>query len=231
MSETEHPGTPATSYGVDAPRVLIGLGAAGGLLMAVALTLAILDRWPATGLLVLLSSISFLGSAAVYLHTTLRGKFQVWSELLEGLDLDGDEAVVDLGCGRGAVLVAAARRVPRGRVTGVDLWRSVDQSGNTPEATLVNAIDVSDRMELRIADLTALPFPDRSFDIALSALAIHNISPKSGRKQAVHEAARVVRPGGRLVLADILHTADYVRWLTEDGLVDVSQHSLGWRYW
>ncbi|HZJ03860.1 MAG TPA: hypothetical protein VFD59_00120 [Nocardioidaceae bacterium] len=53
----------------------------------------------------------------------------------------------------------------------------------------------------------------------------------SSSQRAVHEAVRVVRPGGRLVLVDILRTADYVRWLTEDGLVDVSQRALGWRDW
>lgn len=230
MYDSDHPGAPA-SYGIDAPRVLFGLAAAGGLLLVGAIVFALLDRWPSPALPVLLSSITFLLSAAVYLHTTLRGKFQVWSELLDGLGLKGDEDVVDLGCGRGAVLVAAASRVPRGRVTGVDLWRSVDQSGNTPEAALANAVHVADRVELRTGDLTALPFPDGSFDVAVSGLAIHNIASKSGRQRAVHEAARVMRPGGRLVLVDILHTADYVRWLTEDGLVDVSQRALGWQYW
>lgn len=56
------------------------------------------------------------------------GKFKVWAQELKALGLRGDEQVVDLGCGRGAVLTMAARLVPRGKVTGVDLWRSVDQS-------------------------------------------------------------------------------------------------------
>ena len=181
--------------------------------------------------MLLLSAVSLLASTGVYLHTTWRGKFQVWTTLLDELDLRGDEEVLDLGCGRGAVLVAAADRLPRGRATGVDLWRSVDQSGNTPDATLANAGDLADRIELQTADLTALPFPDHSFDVVLSALAIHNIASPDQRHQAVDEAARVLRPNGRLVLVDILHTDDYAHMLTDLGLIDVRHRRLGWRYW
>jgi len=51
-----------------------------------------------------------------------RGKFQVWDEILDELHLGGDERVLDMGCGRGAVLIAVARRLTTGRVTGIDLW-------------------------------------------------------------------------------------------------------------
>ena len=56
----------------------------------------------------LLGSVMLLGSAAPLLHTTLRGKFRAWSDLLDGLGLQGNERILDLGCGRGAVLIAAA---------------------------------------------------------------------------------------------------------------------------
>jgi ubiquinone/menaquinone biosynthesis C-methylase UbiE len=50
--------------------------------------------------------------------------------------------------------------------------------------------------------MTALPFPDDSFDIVTSALAIHNIPSSEGRYRAVDEAIRVLRPGGQLIVAD-----------------------------
>jgi ubiquinone/menaquinone biosynthesis C-methylase UbiE len=62
----------------------------------------------------------FLGAALVVaftafgLHTSRRGKFVVWAGLLEGLHLAGDEQVLDIGCGRGAVLVLAAHRLQGG---------------------------------------------------------------------------------------------------------------------
>ena len=65
--------------------------------------------------------------------------FQVWHAILDDLHLDGDERVLDMGCGRGAVLVAVACRLTTGRVTGVDIWSTHDQSGNAPDMTLMNA--------------------------------------------------------------------------------------------
>lgn len=72
---------------------------------------------------------------AFVLHATLRGKFLVWAQLLDKLRLEGHERILDLGCGRGAVLLMAAQHLTAGRAVGVDLWRSVDQSGDSAEAT------------------------------------------------------------------------------------------------
>ena len=52
------------------------------------------------------------GSAASYLYSTGPGKRAIWAQLLDDLGLRGDEHVLDVGCGRGAVLMLAARRVP-----------------------------------------------------------------------------------------------------------------------
>ena len=144
-----------------------------------------------------------LANTGVYLHTTLRGKLRVWERELDLAGLRGDERLLDLGCGRGAVLIAAARRLPAGRAVGADLW-TADQSGNRPAATLANAAaaGVGDRVEVHTADMTALPFPDGSFDVVTSALAIHNIGSPEGRYRAVDEAMRVLRPGGQLLIAD-----------------------------
>lgn len=60
---------------------------------------------------------------------------------------------------------------------------------------------VADRVELHTADMTQLPFPDDSFDIVTSALAVHNIPTASGRRRALDAAIRVLRPGGRLLMA------------------------------
>ena len=64
----------------------------------------------------------FLANATSFLYTTRRGKFRVWDEVLDDLHLRGDERVLDMGCGRGAVLTAVAKRLQTGRVTGIDLW-------------------------------------------------------------------------------------------------------------
>ncbi|EUA30958.1 methyltransferase domain protein [Mycobacterium xenopi 3993] len=123
-----------------------------------------------------------------------RGKFEVWARLLTDLNLRGDERVLDLGCGRGAVLLAAAKLVPRGSTVGVDIWRE-DQTGNCMAATLANAEaeGVADRVQLHTRDMTDLQFPDASFDVVVSSLAIHNLPGNKARLAAIDEAVRVLR--------------------------------------
>jgi hypothetical protein len=84
----------------------------------------------------------------------------------------------------------AAQHLTSGRAVGVDLWRTIDQSGNSAEATQRNAVaeGVADRIELHTGDMTALPFEDNSFDVVVSSLAIHNISGRAGREKAIDEA-------------------------------------------
>lgn len=168
-----------------------------------------------------------------FLYATLRGKFAVWTELLEQLRLQGDERILDMGCGRGAVLLLAAQHLTTGKAVGIDLWRTADQSGNRIESTRRNAIaeGVADRIELHTADMRAIPFDDNCFDFVLSSLAIHNIHGSAGRETAIDEAVRVLRPGGRLVIADISATGQYVRRLAQGRMGDIARRNLGWRFW
>lgn len=213
------------SYGIDAPYAWVFLGGLAGFYVAMAIVTGKLRFWVSGGFI--------LALVAWHLHFTLRGKFEVWAELLEGLGLRGDERIVDLGCGRGAVLLMAAQHLSTGRAVGVDLWRTSDQSGNSADATQRNAVaeGVAARVELHTGSLTALPFEDRNFDVVLSSLAIHNIKGRAGREKAVSEAVRVLRPGGRLVIVDVRGIRQHQATLTKLGMNDVASRSLGWRYW
>jgi SAM-dependent methyltransferase len=185
-----------------------------------------------TAMLTGMAGAGILASTVLYRYSTRTGKFAVWSRILDDLRLHGDETLLDMGCGRGAVLLAAAKRLPRGRAVGVDLWRA-DQTDNSPSATLANARleHVADRIELHTADMTALPFADDSVDAVISSLAIHNIPTRSGRRQALREAVRVLRPGGRLAIADLWETGRHATHLRELGWLDVRRRNLGWRMW
>ena len=213
------------SYGIDAPYLLPVLGV---LLVANVVNGVVSGSlWPFAGAVVVLAC------AACGLYTSRRGKFVVWAELLDRLEFRGDERVLDLGCGRGAVLLLAAEHLTTGRAVGVDLWRRGDQSGNATEATQRNAAaeGVSDRVELHTADMTALPFEADSFDVIVSNVAIHNVPGRAGREKVIEEAVRVLRPGGRLLIADLWATRLYRAHLEKLGLSDVSRRSLGWRMW
>jgi arsenite methyltransferase len=173
-----------------------------------------------------------IATAAFYLHTTRAGKFAAWARVLGDLGLRGDETLLDLGCGRGAVLLAAAKLLPRGRAIGVDVWRA-DQTGDSPQQTLENAAleSVAERVEVRTADITELPFGDDSVDVVVSSLVIHNLGSRAAREQAIREAARVLRPGGRLAIADLWATSQHARQLQRMGWSGVQRRNLGWRMW
>jgi SAM-dependent methyltransferase len=112
----------------------------------------------------------FVANTSSFLYTTRRGKFLEWDRILDRLHLRGDEGVLDMGCGRGAVLTAVARRLTTGRVTGVDIWSKTDQSGNASEVTLRNASleGVAGRVQIETGDMRALPHPDATFDLVVS---------------------------------------------------------------
>jgi arsenite methyltransferase len=141
--------------------------------------------------------------------------------------------VLDMGCGRGAVLTAVARRLTTGRVTGIDIWSTKDQSGNASAAALLNASleGVEDRVHIDTGDMRALPYPDATFDLVVSSLAIHNIRSNADRKRAVVEGLRVLKPGCRIVIADIRATAIYEDVLRSLGASNVERRRLGWRFW
>jgi len=210
------------SYGIDAPALLAVPVAV--ILATVWQAIVARSGWPLIGVgLVLLC-------VGLAVHAARRGKFVVWAELLGFLR--GDERLLDIGCGRGAVLMTAAGRLPLGRAVGVDLWRAPDQSGNCAQATRRNAVleGVAGRVEVETGDLLDLPFPDGAFDVVVSMSALHNVG-RERVDRAVDEAVRVLRPGGRLLIADIRFTRRYERRLRELGLREVTRRSLGWRLW
>jgi arsenite methyltransferase len=213
------------TYGTDAPGLVGGFATSVVVLVIIGVVTGAWSWFVTAAVLAVIAGLAW--------HSTYRGKFIVWAELLDGLALRGDERVLDVGCGRGAVLMLAAERVPRGKAVGIDLWRSRDQSGNDPEATRRNAEaeGVADRVEIETADMTELPFEDASFDLVVSSLAIHNVHVQGGRERALAEAARVLRPGGRLLIADLPAARKYPARLKELGMEGVTRRGLGWRMW
>jgi arsenite methyltransferase len=219
------------AYGFDAPMVPALMGVGGLILLVVAVLFGGHDAGSA---IIFISGMALLLQSAIYIHTTRSGKFKVWVEILKGLHLRGDEAVLDMGCGRGAVLLTVADLIPRGKAVGLDLWKKVDQSGNDMAATQANAEaeGVADRVELLTGDMRDMPLPNSSFDIVLSSLAIHNIHGPGERDKAVAEAVRVLKTRGRLLIADLPRSAaGYAQELEKLGMKDISVSGLGWRFW
>ena len=221
------------SYGFDAPYVPIFLCGWGSLLIGAGVVVALtIGPWVALG-----------AARDRRVHPVERDQLRVHDPAREVrwsgprwwplLPWSGTETVIDLGCGRGAVLVRAAQRVPHGRALGVDIWRRVDQTGNNADATRRNLADrrrdqpgaLVHRRHARVAA------PEQRADVVVSSLAIHNIPDAAGRRLAIEEAYRALRPGGRLLVADFRATSEYVDTLRTLGATDVSSRDLGWRFW
>ncbi|WP_375449873.1 class I SAM-dependent methyltransferase [uncultured Devosia sp.] len=230
-------------YGIDAPGVRRGMfsaGIVGAAILIVALTTAGNTSGAlSTGLTVIamlagVAGAYGFGMAAYMTYGSRVGKQRTRERLLDLANQiapwTGDENVLDVGCGRGLMMVGAARRLTTGKAVGVDLWHAEDQADNSPDAALENARreGVQDRVSVETGDARVLPFGDASFDVVLSHWVVHNIAEAADRSRAVDEMLRVLKPGGVIVLADIAHQAEYQQQLTARGVADVRTYTGGW---
>jgi len=130
------------------------------------------------------------------------------------LDLKPGETVLDLGSGAGIDVFLAARRVgPSGRAIGVDMTPEM------VEKARANAVAVGlDQVDIRLGRLEALPVEDASVDAVTSNCVINLVPDKAA---VFGEVARVLRPGGRLVVADIVLDAELPPAVASDLLAHV----------
>jgi ubiquinone/menaquinone biosynthesis C-methylase UbiE len=134
--------------------------------------------WRRSPLLTLLFGISFAREQAT---------------IFEAAALGGAERVLDLGCGTGIYTRPLARRIPDGRVVGLDL--SVPMLRHARSRVAVEGLA---NVDLARGDAQRLPFAAARFDLVLCSGALH-LFPDVAR--TLEEAHRVLRPAGRLIVA------------------------------
>ena len=212
------------NYGIDAPGVIRNLLVIGTICVLLALfgphafhigNVAILlgDSllWPAIFLLV---------PGLLMLLYSLHGKFLHRDRMLTLHAWRGDEQVLDVGTGRGLLLVGAARHLTTGHATGIDIWNKEDLSNNSVIATQHNLEleGVAARCTLVSEAAQQMPFPDDSFDVIVSNLCLHNIYDRVTRNKALAEIVRVLKPDGIVILSDYKLTREYAEQLQLAGL-------------
>jgi ubiquinone/menaquinone biosynthesis C-methylase UbiE len=120
----------------------------------------------------------------------LRQRTVAWARL------QPTDAVLDVGCGTGTLAMNVARHVGRaGRVAGID--PGTEQISRARSKAARHHLSI----EFQIGVIEQLPFPDQTFDVVLSTLMMHHL-PVPLKRQGLAEIARVLKPGGRLVIAD-----------------------------
>jgi len=139
------------------------------------------------------------------------GKFRHRDRILSLTSWTGADKVLDVGTGRGLLMIGAAKKLTTGKSVGIDIWSAKDLSGNRPENTLRNAEleGVAERVEVRNEDATKMSFADATFDVVVSNLCIHNIPSREGRARACQEIVRVLKPGGVALISDFIHLGEY----------------------
>jgi SAM-dependent methyltransferase len=211
-------------YGIDAPNVIRNLLLASAAGFALALfapdevhlgTVIFAPHPSGWGI-----GVSCAVSGLLMLLYAKVGKFRHRDRMLRLHCWRGDEHVLDVGTGRGLLLVGAARRLMNGSATGIDIWNKEDLSGNSLERTEGNlALEgVAGQCTLVSEGAQKMPFPDDTFDVILSNLCLHNIYDKPTRVQACREIARVLKPGGVAIISDYKLTREYQRTLRAAGL-------------
>ena len=122
-------------------------------------------------------------------------------QLLQLAHLAPGESVLDIGCGTGTLAIAAKRRVgASGAVHGIDA--SPEMIARARHKSKRAGLDVA----FEIALAQSLPFPDARFDVVLSTVMLHHLR-RAAREEAVREARRVLKPGGRLLAVDFVKSS------------------------
>jgi arsenite methyltransferase len=212
-------------YGLDGGRAVRAMFIVG---LAAAIAGVLLVHWTLTRHLGLAYTLQIFAVCCLILATLMFassrfGKLHARERILARLNLRGDEAVLDVGCGHGLLLIAAAKLLPRGHAVGIDLWSQWQQADNSREATLRNAAleGVGQRVSVHDGDMCKMPFADRSFDATVAHFAIHNVRTSEGRREAIREIVRTLKQGGQLAISDIFSIDLYADELRKSRMTNV----------
>jgi arsenite methyltransferase len=218
MSTTGKP-----DYGIDAPHVIRNLVLSGLAVIVLCSIFRKVTIGPVTLVLFpgLLWSGGWIiaGGVMMYMYSKV-GKFRHRDRMLNQINWNGNEQALDVGTGRGLLLIGAAKRMTTGKAIGIDIWNQEDLSGNNLQ-NLERNIEIEGvrgRTEIRNEDAQKMSSADDTFDVVVSLACLHNIYNAPGRTLACNEISRVLKPGGTAVISDFRHMGEYLEAFKKAGL-------------
>jgi ubiquinone/menaquinone biosynthesis C-methylase UbiE len=122
------------------------------------------------------------------------------------LELKGNEYVLDVGSGTGRTAVQIAKRLTTGKLVGIDIWDTMELSGNSPERAYTNAEieGVKAKVEFKFGNVLEIPFDNNVFDIVTCSSVLNNLPGEKNRIKALKEIFRVLKPAGKCMLLEPL---------------------------
>jgi ubiquinone/menaquinone biosynthesis C-methylase UbiE len=158
-----------------------------------------------------------------WFHDTFsfHGKFRELRQRTADLaGIQPGDAVLDVGCGTGTLAIAVAHRVGQaGRVVGID--PGAEQITRARAKAARRHAPIS----FQVGVIEQIPFPDQTFDVVFSSLMMHHL-PAPLKRQGLAEIARVLKPGGRLVIADFTRKQERKGWAARFHAGGSSLHDL-----
>jgi arsenite methyltransferase len=216
-------GATKPDYGLESRITVRHMFSRGAWTLAFALTMFLINRseypGPAAHILIALGLIglAFVAVGVIMVRSSRVARFEARDRILDALALKGDERVLDVGSGTGLMLIGVAKRLKAGRVIGLDLSGEADIAKQNAKLE-----GVSDKVQrIDVLETPKFVYPDNYYDVVVSALALHNAGEIDVREQLVREMVRVLKPGGRLSIYDVLRTGEYAQTLRAAGAQSV----------
>lgn len=165
-------------------------GILGIILLCIGVILMFMFLWPGIGMIALNLTIG----DTLYLDKSMEALYK--TDSLQ---------ILDVGCGTGRTAIKIAKILQNGgHLTGIDIYEKMAIAGNSLDTVQMNARieEVEDRTTFQYGSATNIPFGDRKFDIVNFSSVLHELHMENGPEKALHEAYRVLKPGGYLYVSE-----------------------------